>query len=89
VRVVVRGRVQGVGFRATAMYEARRLALKGWARNRPDGSVEIVAGGEPGAVDALCAWLARGPRGARVTGVDVDDAPTVAGLETEESFTIR
>ena len=71
----MRGRVQGVGFRASAAYEARRLGVGGWVRNLPDGSVELEARGAPAAVDALCAWLAQGPRGARVTGVDAHELP--------------
>ena len=47
-RIVVRGRVQGVGFRYATVSEARRLGLHGWARNAPDGSVEIVAEGDAG-----------------------------------------
>ena len=65
----MRGRVQGVGFRASAAHEARRLGIVGWVRNLPDGSVELEARGAPAAVDALCGWLAQGPRGARVKGV--------------------
>jgi acylphosphatase len=89
VRVIVRGRVQGVGFRASAAHEARRLSLRGWARNRPHGDVEILAVGEEASVDALLTWLGQGPRGARVTGLDVDDAPPAAELENLEGFTVR
>jgi acylphosphatase len=67
--------VQGVGFRASAAHEARRLGLSGWVRNLPDGTVELEARGAPAAVDALVAWLGHGPRGARVTGVDAHEAP--------------
>jgi acylphosphatase len=81
--------VQGVGFRASTVYEARRLALRGWVRNRMDGDVEVLACGDPAAVDALVVWLGRGPRGARVTGVDVDDAPSAAELEHLDGFTVR
>jgi len=87
--VVVRGRVQGVGFRASAAHEARRLSLRGWVRNRPQGDVEVLAGGDAAAIDALLAWLAQGPRGARVTGLDIDQAPPVAELEKLEGFTVR
>jgi acylphosphatase len=75
VRAVVRGRVQGVGFRASAADEARRLGVEGWIRNLPDGSVELEARGAPAAVEALVSWLSHGPRGARVTGVDSYEAP--------------
>jgi acylphosphatase len=77
----VRGRVQGVGFRASAAHEARRLGVDGWVRNLPDGSVELEARGAPAAVDALCTWLAQGPRGARVTGVDVHEFPVVDAIQ--------
>ena len=52
MRIIVRGRVQGVGFRYATVSEARRLGLAGWARNAPDGSVEILAEGDPAAVRA-------------------------------------
>ena len=71
----MRGRVQGVGFRASAAHEARRFGVDGWVRNLPDGTVELEARGAPAAVDALCRWLAQGPRGARVTGVDTHEVP--------------
>ncbi len=87
--MIVRGRVQGVGFRAATAYEARRLAVHGWVRNRLEGDVEILCTGDLAAVDALLAWLGEGPRGARVTGLDVDDAPTAVGLENLDGFTIR
>ena len=66
VRVVVRGRVQGVAFRAYTADEARRAGVAGWVRNRPDGAVEAAFEGTRGAVDALLAFVRRGPRAARV-----------------------
>jgi acylphosphatase len=66
-RVGVRGRVQGVFFRDSTRREARRRGVAGWVTNRADGSVEAVFEGEPGAVEALVAWAARGPVQARVT----------------------
>jgi acylphosphatase len=71
VHLVVRGRVQGVYFRASTQREGRRLGLTGWARNRPDGSVEIVAEGEEESVRELVAWAHRGPSAARVERVDI------------------
>jgi acylphosphatase len=68
----VRGRVQGVWFRGSTRDQAQRLGLRGWARNLADGSVEVVAQGEPDAVQELVAWCHKGPPGARVTGVSVD-----------------
>lgn len=84
VRATVRGRVQGVGFRAATAHEARRLGLAGTARNLLDGRVEVVAEGADDAVAALLAWLRRGPSLAHVTGVDAEDlAPTGEGVSFE------
>ncbi len=60
------GRVQGVWFRESMRREAERLGVAGWVRNRPDGSVEAVAQGPAGAVDALVEWARVGPPQARV-----------------------
>ncbi|MCL8360539.1 acylphosphatase [Escherichia coli] len=69
----VYGRVQGVGFRYTTQYEAKRLGLTGYAKNLDDGSVEVVACGEEGQVEKLMQWLKRGgPRAARVERVTSD-----------------
>ena len=71
VHVFVRGRVQGVYFRASTQREARRLGLTGWVRNRTDGGVEILAEGEEESLKDLIAWANRGPSAARVERVDV------------------
>ena len=73
VRVIVRGRVQGVAFRAYTADQARRAGVAGWVRNRPDGSVEAAFEGEPGAVETLLAFVRRGPRSARVDDVELID----------------
>ncbi len=70
-RIVVRGRVQGVWFRASTREEAQRLGLNGEVRNRPDGTVEVWAEGEPAAVEQLIAWCGHGPPLAEVVGVAV------------------
>jgi len=70
LHMVVRGRVQGVYFRASAQREARRLGVCGWARNRADGAIEIVAEGEEAAVRDLHGWAQKGPSAARVDKVD-------------------
>ncbi|MFW5875964.1 MAG: acylphosphatase [Myxococcota bacterium] len=70
IQMVVRGRVQGVFFRASAQREARQLGLSGWIKNRPDGSVEIVAEGEEDQVKDLLAWSQHGPTTARVDKVE-------------------
>jgi acylphosphatase len=66
----VRGRVQGVFFRAATADEAQALALSGWVRNLPDGRVEIVAEGRRPALQALAAWAHQGPPAARVAEVE-------------------
>jgi acylphosphatase len=66
----VRGRVQGVGFRYSAISEARRLKLKGWVRNAANGDVEAWAEGPQEALDLFLAWLHRGPGYSRVDSVD-------------------
>ena len=86
---IVRGRVQGVGFRASAAHEARRLGLAGWVRNRPDGTVEVLASGDDAAVDQLAEWLKRGPRGAHVTGLDIHPPPPTMTSEALGQFEIR
>lgn len=66
----VYGRVQGVGFRYTTQYEAKKLGLTGYAKNLDDGSVEVVACGDEGQVEKLMQWLkSGGPRSARVERV--------------------
>ena len=69
-RVVVLGSVQGVFFRDTCRREASSRGVAGWVTNRPDGAVEAVFEGEPGAVAAIVDWCRRGPRGADVDSVD-------------------
>jgi acylphosphatase len=71
VRLEIRGRVQGVGFRWAMAEEARRLGVRGWVRNRRDGSVEAVLAGAAAGVDGLVAWARVGPAGAAVTTLDV------------------
>jgi acylphosphatase len=68
-RFLVIGKVQGVYFRHSARLEAERLAIRGLARNLPDGSVEVLAFGSVAAVDAMREWLKRGPAHARVESV--------------------
>jgi acylphosphatase len=68
-RFRVTGRVQGVFFRQSTRVEAERLAVTGYARNLPDGSVEVAAFGAAPAVQELCRWLQAGPKTARVDRV--------------------
>jgi acylphosphatase len=70
-RVIIRGRVQGVGYRAWTEDEALRRDLEGWVRNRRDGTVEAVFSGPEDEVDSMLAACRQGPRGAHVEAVDV------------------
>lgn len=73
LRAVVRGRVQGVGFRDFVRRRARALGCGGWVRNLPDGrSVEVQAEGEQAALEALLAIVRRGPPGSYVNGVTAE-----------------
>jgi acylphosphatase len=74
VRGVVRGRVQGVAYRASLRHEAIQRGLVGWVRNQLDGSVEFFLQGEPASLEEVLAWARSGPPLARVTGVDVSEA---------------
>ena len=85
-RFLVRGRVQGVGFRWFVEREAHILQVAGWVRNNPDGAVEILAQGTREQLAELHSQLREGPRAARVDAVEVSDAEPEAGLI---SFQIR
>ncbi len=69
-RLRIRGAVQGVGYRWTMVQEALRLGVRGWVRNRRDGSVEAAVAGDALAVEAIIAWAKRGPPGSRVESVE-------------------
>jgi acylphosphatase len=79
-RYVVRGRVQGVGFRWFVEREAHMLGIAGWVRNNHDGSVEVLAQGTRDQLSGLHSRLREGPRAARVDAVEVSEAPPVQGL---------
>ncbi len=70
-RAIVRGRVQGVGFRYSTASCARELGVHGWVANQADGTVEVEALGARSVLDAFLAYLREGPRAARVSAVDV------------------
>jgi acylphosphatase len=75
-RLIVHGRVQGVGFRYTLARQAQSRGVAGSAANRPDGTVEVVLEGDPEAVESLVRWCEGGPRGASVDRVEVsEEAP--------------
>jgi len=79
---VVRGRVQGVGFRWFVEREAHMLGVAGWVRNNHDGSVEVLALGTRDQLSGLRSRLHRGPRAARVDDVQEAEAKPVPGLTT-------
>jgi acylphosphatase len=70
MHIIVRGRVQGVGFRWFVREAARDARLSGWVRNRHDGAVEVEAEGPPAAIEALRDLIARGPDGAVISSID-------------------
>ena len=70
--LLIVGHVQGVGFRLSTARKAAELGVRGWVRNRSDGSVEAVVQGTPDAVAAMIAWARHGPRAARVERVEVE-----------------
>ncbi|HEX7279983.1 MAG TPA: acylphosphatase [Solirubrobacterales bacterium] len=85
IRGVARGKVQGVFFRDTTMRKALELGVSGWVRNARDGTVVVHAEGPEAAVGALLEFLAEGPPGARVDGVEVEPAK----VEGHEQFAVR
>ena len=85
MRVRVRGRVQGVFFRAEARARAESLGLAGWIRNLPDGRVEAVFEGEDERVESMVEWCRRGPAGAEVDAVEVEREESVG----ETGFRVR
>ncbi|MFL5901457.1 MAG: DNA polymerase ligase N-terminal domain-containing protein [Solirubrobacterales bacterium] len=85
MRAVVRGRVQGVGYRDATVRRARQLGALGWVRNAEDGSALVHAEGPEGAVEGLVAFLREGPRGAHVEEVVVEPVK----VEGHEQFAIR
>jgi acylphosphatase len=81
-RFLVRGRVQGVGFRWFVEQEAHLLGVAGWVRNNADGAVEVFAQGTREQLSALTARLQQGPRAARVDQVEQSEVPLSQGLKT-------
>jgi acylphosphatase len=77
-RCLVAGRVQGVFYRASTRARATTLGVTGFARNLPDGRVEVLACGERGAVHALCRWLWQGSPASAVTAVEIEELEPAA-----------
>jgi acylphosphatase len=87
--VVIRGRVQGVGYRAFTEYTALDRGLAGWVRNRRDGAVEAVFAGPPEAVAAVIEACRRGPPGARVDAIEErDGTASESALRGREQFAV-
>ena len=80
LRAIVRGTVQGVGFRWFVQRMAARLELQGWVANRVDRAVEVVAEGDRGALDGLLAALREGPPSSEVQSVEEQWGPATGGL---------
>ena len=80
--VIVHGRVQGVGYRASTQIEAQRLGVTGWVRNRRDGTVEAALHGGLEEVEKMLDWMRRGPPAARVLRLEINDSS--GGYETFE-----
>jgi acylphosphatase len=72
-RLLIRGRVQGVGYREAMVDAARRAGVAGWVRNLGDGTVEAWLEGSAPAVDSVIEWARRGPRLARVAAIDIEE----------------
>lgn len=87
VRLIITGRVQGVGFRMFVEAEARIRGLRGWVRNRRDGAVETLIAGRPDLVEAMIAVCRRGPPAGRVDKVEAVEAPEAA-LEGVRGFAV-
>jgi acylphosphatase len=81
-RYIVRGRVQGVGFRWFVEREAHMLGIAGWVRNNHDGSVEVLAQGTRDQLSGLHSRLREGPRAARVDAVEVSEASLTSELSS-------
>jgi acylphosphatase len=81
VHTLITGRVQGVGYRAWAAVQARKLGLKGWVRNRRDGSVEAVFSGPAEAIERMLAVCRDGPPSALVSNVEISDTAEPLGPE--------
>ena len=87
-RYIVKGKVQGVGFRFATQKAGNRLGLRGNVRNLPDGSVEVRVGGAEGPMREFLQWLHQGPMFARVSEVEEVAADEVSADALEEPFAV-
>ena len=85
-RIIVKGRVQGVFFRASTRDEAKRLGITGFVKNLPDGNVLIEGEGEKGILDDLVAWCHKGPRLSNVVEVEVDKVEVIGYKDFEVRY---
>ena len=88
-RYLVSGKVQGVYFRHSTRTEALRLGMRGVARNLPDGSVEVLAQGDPSSIEALRQWLQRGPQWRASTVCARRNCAEEADLQIPAGFEVR
>jgi acylphosphatase len=88
--VIIRGHVQGVGYRAWTEDQALLNGLEGWVRNRRDGTVEAVFAGPPETVQAMIAACRQGPLGSRVEAIDVNEpeGDAIAAIRPGERFSV-
>ncbi|TAL83693.1 MAG: acylphosphatase [Beijerinckiaceae bacterium] len=91
VRIIVRGRVQGVGYRAFVLSQAQARGIAGWVRNRRNGDVEAVFAGPGGAVKALCEICREGPPYAAVEALDIipADRQELSEVDMQDRFVLR
>ena len=82
IRAEITGRVQGVFFRARTKTEADRIGIKGWVRNRPDGTVEAIFEGDPETVSQMVDWCKKGPSLSRVDHVYIEALKNLSNFQT-------
>ena len=89
VRIIVTGRVQGVGFRYFTVRCANDLSLCGWVRNLPDGSVETAIQGQGEKIEEMIGLLKQGPGAANVSGLEIEEIESESGSAELSGFAMR
>ena len=89
VRIIVTGRVQGVGFRYFTVRCANDLGLCGWVRNLPDGSVETAIQGQDEKIEEMIGLLKQGPGAANVSGLEIEEIESESGSAELSGFAMR